>query len=341
MQHKKKKGGVTIKDIAMEAGISYATVSRALNNRPGVKKATRSRVLEVSKRLGYYPNAAARSLVTSQTRALALVIPDITNPFFPEVARGVEETVSKADYNVFLCNTNWDGHKELSFLALFESRRIDGLILASSNDDGAIAEKFAQTGVPLVVISSFERDIGCHQVIVDNVWGGYLAGRHLLEHGYDRIAFIGGLAGARATTERFSGFEKALAGAGLKADPGLCLYGSFTWESGYRNALKLLALERRPNAIFAANDLLAMGIMQAADELGLSISDDLALIGFDDIGFASYPRICLTTIAQPKKKLGEAAAEIILADLGSERKEAARKIVLTPELVIRRSCGCY
>ncbi|HED24379.1 MAG TPA: LacI family transcriptional regulator, partial [Firmicutes bacterium] len=287
LQHKKKNKSVTIKDIAAETGISYATVSRALNNRPGVKKATQKRVLGVAEKLGYYPNAAARSLVTRQSHALALVIPDITNPFFPEVARGIEEAAARADYAVFLCNTNWDGGKELSYLALIESRRIDGLILASSSDDGEIAAKFAQTGIPMVVINSFERDIQCHQVIIDNIRGGYLAGQHLLEHGCTRIAFAGGLAGARATKERFAGFKEALADTGITIGPERCLYGSFTWESGYRSALKLLNMADRPDAIFAANDLLAMGIMQAADELGLAIPGDLAVIGFDDISFAS------------------------------------------------------
>jgi len=339
LQHKRRKNSVTIKDIAAEAGISYATVSRALNNRPGVNKDTKFRV-QAAERLGYSPNAAARSLVTRQACALALVIPDITNPFFPEVARGVEEAAARAGYSVFLCNTNWNGKKELSFLSLFESRRIDGLILASSNDNGTIAEKFAQTCLPLVAISSFARDIQCNQVIIDDVRGGYLAGCHLLEHGYKRIAFIGGLEGTQATKERFSGFLKSLAEAGIEIDPELCRYGSFTWKSGYHNTLKLLNMAGRPDAIFAANDLLAMGVMQAADELGLNIPGDLAVIGFDDISFASYPRVCLTTIAQPKNKLGQVAAELILTELKEGQKKEFSKIVLAPELLIRRSCGC-
>jgi LacI family transcriptional regulator len=330
---------ITIKDIAAEAGISYATVSRALNNKPGVKKDTRLKVLETAERLGYYPHAVARSLVTRQTRTIALVLPDITNPFFPEVARGVEEAATQAGYNVFLCNTNWDMQKELSFLELFQSRRIDGLILASSSHDSSIIDRFVRTNAALVILNSFDREFACHRVVSDNIRGGYMAGKHLIRLGHRRIGFIGGLSTARSTIDRYRGYQMAVEETGLKVINNLARYGSFTWESGHSNAMDLLSTQKRPTAIFAANDLMALGVMQAADELGLAIPGNLAVVGFDDIVFSSYPRVHLTTIAQPKQLIGETAAKIIIEELQFGRKQVKQNIVLEPELVVRKSCG--
>ena len=333
------KNGVTIKDIAAQAGISYATVSRALNDKPGVKKETRRRVLKVARRLGYCPNAVARSLVTRETRSIALVIPDITNPFFPEVARGVEEAASRVGYSVFLCNTNWNVEKELSFVQLLESKRIDGLILASSSDDGFAVEKFVRTGASLVVINSLFKEFDCHQVMIDNIKGGCLAAKHLLSLGHRRIGFIGGLPFVKSTVDRFEGYRKALEEAGATPGQSFIRYGSFKWESGYRNALELLKGRDRPSAFFAANDLLALGVMQAADELGLEIPNDLAVVGFDDIVFSSYPRVHLTTVAQPKHLIGETAAKIILDELHHGKGPGRKSVILSPELVVRKSCG--
>lgn len=334
-----RKNNVTIKDIATEVGISYATVSRALNDKPGVKNDIRLRILTVAKQMGYYPNAVARSLVTRETRTIALVIPDITNPFFPEVARGVEDAATRAGYNVFLCNTNWDMVKELSFLELFKSRRIDGLILASSSDESAIIDEFVMTNAALVILNSFDREFACHRVVTDNVRGGYLAGKHLLGLGHRRIGFIGGLPTARSTIDRYVGFCMALEETGLDVDQSLARYGSFTWESGLGNTMDLLNKREKPTAIFAANDLMALGVIQAADELGLEIPKDLAVIGFDDIVFSSYPRVHLTTIAQPKQLIGETAAKMIIDELHFGRKQVKQNVVLEPDLVVRKSCG--
>ncbi len=330
---------VTLKDIAEKTGVSYATVSRALNNRPEVHAETRVKIFEAARELGYRPHAAARSLVTRRSGALALIIPDITNPFFPEVARGVEEAASRAGYHVFLCNTDWDGQKELSFLELLETKRADGLILASAQDDGTTVQRFARVGLPLVVLNNLFQEPECHQVVVDNAAGGRLAARHLLGLGHRRIAFIGGHGQAKSTADRMEGYGAALREEGLDPAAGLIRLGSFKWESGEQSAKELFQLKERPTAIFAANDLLALGVLQAAEDAGLNVPADLAVVGFDDIAFAAYPGVQLTTVAQPKYQLGQMAAKAVLEQLSLGVEAPRQRIVLQPSLVVRKTCG--
>ncbi len=331
--------GVTIKDIARKTGVSYATVSRALNNRAEVNEETKARILTAARELGYRPHAIARSLVTRRTSILALVIPDITNPFFPEVARGAEDAASKAGYNVFLCNTDWDGKKENSFLNLLESKSIDGMVLAPIMDDGSMVERFRLMGLPLVVLNNLFKEPQCHRVVVDNIRGGWLAVRHLLDLGHRRIGFIGGGRYAKSTTDRLQGYTEALQERGITVDENLVRFGHFKWDSGELNARALFKLKERPTAVFAANDLLALGVLQAAEESGLNVPDDLAVIGFDDVAFSSYPGIQLTTVAQPKYQLGQMAVEAVLEELRLGKEMPKKHLILQPSLVVRKTCG--
>lgn len=333
---------VTIKDIAKKANVSYATVSRALNNRPEVNLETRKMVLQVAKEMGYSPNTIARSLVTRKTKCIGLVIPDISNPFFSELAQGVEEAVSVEGYNVFLCNTNWDEKKELSYLNLLDSRRTDGIILASARDEGANIDKFTGKETPLVVINSLFKEVKCHQIMVDNIRGGYLAVNHLLWLGHRRICFIGGFKHVKATVDRFAGYKMALGEQGLEVEENLVSFGPFNWQSGLERTKKLLQRNNYnfPTAVFAGNDIIALGVMQAAEEMGLKVPEQLAIVGFDDITFASYPKVNLTTVAQPKHYMGELAVKTIIGQLNDNSKAMGlKRMVLQPSLVIRRSCG--
>ncbi|MGQ9557031.1 MAG: LacI family DNA-binding transcriptional regulator [Desulfurispora sp.] len=329
---------VTIKDIARKAGVSYATVSRALNNRPEVNEKTRREIQKLAEEMGYKPNALARSLVTRESKTLGLIIPDITNPFFPEVARGAEEAAAQAGYSIFLCNTNWEEEKERKYLALLEEKRVDGIILASViNDEQQMMEYLADSAVPLIMINRVLKNIQAHYVVIDNVRGACLVMEHLIETGHRDIAFVGGLSHVEATRERLQGYKMMLGAYELPVRPELVRLGSFKRESGYSNALELLKLSPRPTAIFAANDILALGVLQAAADMNLRVPGDLAVVGFDDIPFASYAEVSLTTVAQPKYAMGEMAAKILIEEIKEGPSREKKKIILQPELVVRRS----
>lgn len=333
---------VTIKDIAQKVQISYATVSRALNNRPEVKEETRRKVLQAAREMGYRPNRIARSLVTKRSQCIGLIVPDIMNPFFAELAWGVDEAATAKGYNVYLCNTNWNEKRELTYLNLLVSRQTDGIILASARDEGTNVEKFIEKNLPLVVVNSLFQEFGCHQVMIDNVRGGYLAADHLIGLGHERIGFVGGLEHVKATVDRLEGLKIALDEKGLTLDERFISFGAYSWESGYAQMKRLLAGDgaERPTAIFAANDIVALGVMQAADESGLKVPQQLALVGFDDIDFSAYHKVQLTTVSQKKKDLGECAVEIILEQLnGSSGSPEQEQIVLQPALVVRKTCG--
>ncbi|MCW3489993.1 LacI family DNA-binding transcriptional regulator [Dethiobacter alkaliphilus] len=333
---------VTIKDIAKKAQVSYATVSRALNNRPEVNEATREMVQQVARELGYRPNSVARSLVTKQTKSIGLVVPDITNPFFAELAQSVEEVASAAGYNVFLCNTNWDEDKELSYLNLLESRQTDGIILAQTDDHGNNIKKFLERNLPLVLTHSLFDKVDCNQVVVDDIRGGFLAANHLLWLGHHRIAYVGGNETTKATVDRLEGYKRALAEQDIAFDENLISYGSFKWQSGRERTKQLLRQNSHnpPTAVFAGNDIIALGVMQAAEEMGLKVPEQLAVVGFDDVEFASYPKIQLTTVSQPRNNMGEMAVKMLISQIkGNGVARENKKMTVQPSLVIRRSCG--
>jgi LacI family transcriptional regulator len=326
---------VTIKDIAKTTGVSYATVSRALNGRSGVKENTRKLILEEAKKMGYQPNAIARGLVLKYTHTLALVIPDITNPFFPEIARGVEDAASLLGYSIFLCNTNWDVEKEKQYLKMLQEKRVDGVILHPAF--GVEEEYYNDFNIPIVLLNRIPSMGNYSSIEVDNVRGGFLAAKHLIEAGYKKLAFIGGSESSFSNSERQVGFKLALNKYKLKVDESLMLSGSFKSKSGYDNLLKLIKSDNIPDAVFAGNDLIALGILHCAQEQGLRVPEDLGIIGFDDIPYADLPQVQLTTIAQPKYQMGKYAIELLLKELNDKTKREIKRIILEPELIIRKT----
>jgi LacI family transcriptional regulator len=331
---------VTIKHIADRVGVSYATVSRALNGKYGVKADTRARVLAVADELNYRPNAIARGLVKNQTHTLGLVIPDITNPFFPEVARGIEDGAQEAGYSLFLCNTNWEEAREVSYLRLLVEKRVDGIVIAPITDKDAELEQALGPGLPLVYVSRTPRNTRRGFVVIDNARGGFLATEHLIRQGYASIGFIGALEGSLTVDERLEGYKLALAQYGLPLEERYLLFGDFKRETGYNLIRRLIESGEAPRAVFAENDLLALGVIQGARELGLAVPQDLAVIGFDDIPFASFPEVQLSTIAQPKYEMGKTAVRMLIAAIaaGPQAGEPGeRQVILEPELIVRRS----
>jgi len=326
---------VTIKDIAKKTGVSYATVSRALNGRSGVKEDTRVLVLEEARKMGYQPNAIARGLVLRYTHTLALVIPDITNPFFPEIARGVEDAASLLGYSVFLCNTNWDEEKERLYIKTLQEKRVDGIILHPAYNVGE--DRFSDFNIPMVLLNKIPGVVDYSSIEVDNVRGGYLAAKHLIEAGYRKIAFIGGSESSPSNKEREEGYKLALSKYKIEIDDSLILKGGFKSKDGYDNMQRLINSGNIPDAVFGGNDIIALGVLHCVQENGLRVPEDIGIIGFDDIPYASLPQIQLTTIEQPKYQMGKYAIELLMKTLEDKTDREIKRIILEPKLKIRKT----
>ena len=332
----------TIKDIAKVAGISYSSVSRALNGLKGVSEDTRQRVQKIAEELEYTPNAVARGLVQKQTGTLGLILPDISNPFYPELARGVEKRASLAGYNTFFCNTNYNLSKEESYLLNLLEKRVDGIILAPASSRSNLVEQRKHMPVPFVYLGNTPERTKYSFVITDNVRGGYLATRTLIEKGYRRIGFISGNDEESAVGARFNGFKEAMDRYNIDVNYDYIRLENWRLKSGYEIIKQMIDERRYPEAVIAGNDFLAMGILQGIKEKDLNVPEDIAVIGFDDIPSASWPEISLSTIRQPKIQMGISAVEILLERLQTETDEGAshkaKKIILDPELILRGTC---
>lgn len=338
----------TMKDVAERSSVSTATVSAVINNATWVSEATRARVLRVIEETGYRPNRLARSLKTQQSYAIGVIVSDLTNPFFTEVVRSLSHALRQHDRTLFLCDSDhrFDLGDE-NFRMLIE-KQVDGLVIIG----GSVQEKtlagylrYARAA-PVVVI---ERDYGLagmNCLLVDSEQGGYDATMHLAGQGFHRIGMISGPAeGPGSATygrlQRYEGYLRALGEAGLEADPQLVAQGNFRYEGGQRAMERLLALPTPPEAVFAANDLMALGAMNAARAAGLRVPDDLALVGYDDISPAALTTPSLTTMAMPKRALGEAAAELLHQQIESQNGQEPVRCMFAANLVVRESSRRY
>lgn len=324
---------VTIKDIAKKLNISYATVSKALSDADDISEKTKVLVKKTAVELNYKPNYIARGLVKNETKTIGLIVPDITNPFYSEIALAIEETVNKDGYSVFLCNSNWKHYKEIEYMNLLISKKVDGIIMAPT---GVNSLGISDTGIPMVTVGTKRSYCGENFVVIDNEKGGYMAVKHLLENNKRKIMFVGGKIGVQSNKERLEGYKKALIESGIEIETKYIRSGNFKTESGYVITKKALSEGIIPDGIFAGNDLLALGALEAVIELGLKIPEEIAVVGFDDIPFAGLPEIGLTTVAQPKYKMGKLAAGMLLNRLKNP-ESVCENIVLNPRLVIRKT----
>ena len=329
---------VTIQDVARVAGVSPSTVSRALNDSPLIREETKARIRAIAEELGYERNELARGLVKGASGAIGLVIPDITNPFFAEVTRGVGEVAHARGYGVILCNTEEDPDRERSYIRLLRRKRVDGLILTSVTAEDPYLKALSRSKTPFVLVSRACQLVPAPYVGVDDRLGGRLAVEHLVELGHRRIGFIGGPPDVQSSLDRLAAFEAVLSERGLPVREEWISFSDFTQRAGYRAGKELLKREERPSAVFAANDVVALGVLQAADELGIRVPEELSVVGYDDISYAGLPRIELTTVAQPSFEMGRIAAEWLLSVLeGGPQRRLYR--LLTPKLVVRRTTG--
>jgi LacI family transcriptional regulator len=328
----------TIREVAERANVSPTTVSHVINKTRFVSKETRERVLLAMKELGYQPNELARSLRSGKTFTIGLILPDNSNPYFAEISRGIEASAFEADYSVILCNTEDNQEREEFYIDLLLKKQVDGLIFVAAGDRSDSLYSLARRKIPVIIVDRNVPGPEVDAVLGDNVSGGLAAVRYLIKLGHQRIACITGPSNVTPSSGRITGYRKALDEVGIPVDETLLLHGNFRIESGEQNALELLQRPNRPSAIFACNDLMAIGAMRAASRLGLHIPQDISIVGYDDIELARYVTPLLTTVYQPKSTMGQVAVKLLLERIENIDRPKQVKI-LQPELVVRESCG--
>lgn len=327
---------ITIKDVARVAGVHSSTVSRVITGKSCISEKTTQRVLSVIEELNYTPNALARGLKTKKIKTLAMLIPDIANPFFAGLARGVEDTANKYGYNVILCNTDDCLEKEANYLRLLVEKCIEGVILATAKIRDNIIAELERTSCPYILLSRNIRGVKENSISVDDITGGYLATEYLITLGHCNIAHISGPYNTTVALDRIMGYKKALQDYGVPFQRIYLKEGDFRIKGGYQEMRQLLQLRVPPTAIFTANDLLAIGAMEAIREKGYDVPADFSIVGFDDIKIASYLSPPLTTIRQPMVKMGSLAIIKLLEKI--EYKVSHPNIMIKPELIERKSC---
>ncbi|MGC9347645.1 MAG: LacI family DNA-binding transcriptional regulator [Anaerolineae bacterium] len=337
-EHVKPNGRVTMADVAREVGVSMMTVSRVVNDKGDVSSATRQRVLEAIERLGYRPSGIARGLATRRTGTLGLVIPDVANPFFAEVARGVEHVAYAEGYNVFLCNTDEDPQRELDVLGSLEEKRVDGIVLCSSRLDDDDLEMAVDSHPSVVLVNRrLDANLRVGAVIVDDVNGGRIMTQHLIRRGHRSIGFLAGPQGSHSGQGRLAGYRQALSEAGLRPKPAWVRHCAPVADDGHEVALLLLSQHPELTAVLCYNDLVAVGVLRACAELGYGVPEDLAVTGFDDIPLAALVTPSLTTCRIPRHELGVKAVDLLLDQIRGEPTHEGEILVLQPELVVRAS----
>jgi len=311
---------VSIKDVAQAAGVSHSTVSRALGDSPLVKAETKTHIKRLAQEMGYTPDAIARSLVTRQTRTVGVVVTTITDPFVAEVVQGIEDTALKNDYSVILASSAAEPDREVAAVEMLRAKRVDSVIVTSSRVGALYLEHLERIGVPVVLINNHNEQSGRYtfSVSVDNQHGGHLATRHLIEQGHRRIAYVSGTADQSDSAGRLAGYRQALEENGIPFDPALVVPGNGRLDGGERALHALISLDSPPTAVFCYNDMTAIGLLCAARQAGLSVPEDLAVVGFDDVPLASYISPPLTTVAQPQRDMGRQAMSMALTLMAAD-----------------------
>lgn len=336
---------ITIKDIAKKAGVSYATVSRALNNKSDVNPKTKQRITELAEKMGYRPNFIAQNLVMKRTNNIALIVPDVSNPFFADISRSITEAANAAGYIVTICNTGWNPDREHDMLEHMQSQQVAGIIIKPT----AFYEPgtFDSIKLPLVVFWHPNRD-QTDFIEMDHQAGAELATSHLIERGYRHIAYLGGAGTSPANQLRLMAYQKSLQEHHVEVFQELISYGGFDLESGYKRIKQLFEESTvKPDAAFCGNDYIALGVLQYMHEKGIAVPEKFGVVGYDDIYFSGLPMINLTTIYQPRDRMGEEAVNLILDQINHLDSEASEgetgnsderkpaRILLQPELIVR------
>jgi DNA-binding LacI/PurR family transcriptional regulator len=327
----------TIKDVADLAGVSVATVSYVINKTKPVAPETAARVYKAIEALDYKPNAVARSLRTRNTFTLGVIVSDITNPFFAALVRGVEDFAREHGYSVLICNTSEDPDNERLYLDLLSRRRMDGVLLAPVGANHDLINQLVKKGMKIVFVDRFIANINVPAILSKNEEGAYSATSHLLSYGHQKIGIVLGLPHISTTQERLAGYRKALREHGIEPDPRFEIRGESRVSEAREACLQLLSQRDRPTAIFATNNFMTIGVMQAIHKLGLKCPDEISVVGFDDFEWTEAFSPPLTTVAQNPYKMGVVAARILMDWLSHDRRACFTCIRLETELRIRGS----
>ncbi|MGC9521573.1 MAG: LacI family DNA-binding transcriptional regulator [Anaerolineae bacterium] len=328
----------TLKDVAKRAGVAPITASRVINDSGYVSDETRKRVEAAVEELGYVPNRVARSLRSKQTHTLALVITDITNPFWTTVARGVEDVANADGFSVILGNTDESEAKEYDYVRVLLQEQVDGFLLVPAHSASRSVTLIQKQQVPLVIL---DRAVSApvDTVRSDSEGGAYDLTRHLLSLGHRRIAILSGPQEVSTAADRVAGYQRALVEAGIPLDEQIVIYGAFTQPGGYEMTQEVLRLRPRPTALFAANNFIAVGAFRALREAGLQTPEDMALVAFDDIPLTFTMEPFLTVAAQRAYEMGQVATRLLFKRLTEDDPSGPEEILLPTDLVVRRSSG--
>ncbi|MEV0155796.1 LacI family DNA-binding transcriptional regulator [Micromonospora sp. NPDC050686] len=330
--------------MAKHAGVSLGTVSNVLNRPDLVAPATRQKVLDAITELGYVRNDSARQLRAGRSRTVAILVLDVSNPFFTDVVRGAEAVVEEAGGMLIVCNSGEDPRREQRHLDMLEEQRVQGLLVTPVSDGRhSRLDAFVKRGIPVVLVDRGSGHSSRCSVAVDDLNGGRWAAEHLAERGHERIGFVGGPITIRQVADRHHGAATALADRDTPLDLQLFTTPSLSVDAGRQAADKVatLAAGERPTAVFCANDLLALGVLQGLTAHGLRVPEDVAIVGYDDIEFAGAATVPLSSVRQPRAQLGRTAAELLLEESMNDGSHQHRHVVFQPELVIRASSDHY
>lgn len=328
---------ITIYDIAKAANVSITTVSKIMNNKStDISDKTREVVLKTMEEMHYKPSNLARSMVTKRTGVIGLLIPDISNPYFSEIARGVEDSANNRNFNVIFCDTDESPKKELEYMNILEKRQIDGVIfIPTAESPRKSIQNMAASQKPFVVVDRVfdDRDANMFQVFVNNMSGGYMAAQYLAKKGHRRIGCVTGSHNNKSSQDRLAGYKKALGEADIPMEPSLIYEGNYRYSSGVDAGEYLL--QKEVTAIFIENDVMASGVYAALAEHNVAIPRDISVVGYDDINLSKMLSPQLTTIQQPKLEMGRAAAEMLIHAI--KRENGSHLIGFEPKLIERKS----
>ncbi len=329
----------SMNDVAKRAGVSIATVSRVLNNSESVNEETRMKILKAIKELKYQPSRVAKRLrsKTGAGNLLGVLIPDIQNPFYVDVLRGIEDVAYQNNYVIIMCNFSQDEKKEAMYLEILESEAIDGLIAAPANEDDPRVKKIVRNGLPVVCVDRGLKGMDVDVVWVNNEESAYQAVSYMIEKGYKRIAHIGGLPTIPSSRLRLDGYRKALEDHGIQIDDSLIVQGDSSYVSGIQYTTQLLDLTTPPDAIFTGNNLITLGALEVINGRKLQIPGDIAVLGFDDMNWSNALNPPLTAVRQPAYEIGKRAGELLIQRI-NDPKRPAIQMTLNSELKVRQSC---
>lgn len=332
---------ITINDIARESKVSLATVSRVLNDSGYVKDETKKRVLEVIEKFNYTPSAIARSLSKNITSTIGVIVPDITNPFFGEVIKGISEVAEENNLNIILCDSNDDMDKELKSIKILREQRIRGLIISPTSVENDVNSEYLKAlnnlGIPVILVDGHLKYSNFSGVFVDNIKGSYDGVEVLIKKGHKDIAVITGRMNSKPAQDRLLGYEKALMMNNIKINEDFIMYGDYSLESGYNLTKELIHKEKKPSAIFVCNNLMTVGALKALGESNLSVPGDISLIAFDKIDVLDVLGVNLSHIKGPSTELGKIGMNLLVDSINNPEDNEIKNITLTPDLILKGS----